>query len=124
MTRCFLLILLSCLASYYFLKKKKWQLFAQLGLTCSVQSWYRNSRDYYEFETTTSSTNAVTHKVINSGPLYFAKTWRFSEIGNINLLSKIGMNCVLNKRMSVRFTLQSETNMPFLNEYEIGRAHV
>ena len=108
----------SLFASYYFLKKKKWQLFAQLGLKCSIWSWYRDSGDYYEFETTTSSTNVVTHKVINPNPIYFARTRRSWNIGNIDLLSRIGMNYALNKRMSVRFTLQSETNIPFLNKYD------
>ena len=107
----------SVFACYYFLKKKKWQLFAQLGLKSTVWSWYRYSGDYYEFETTTSSTNVVTHKVINGNPTYLARTQRSWEFGNVDLLGRIGGNYALNKRMALRFTLQSETNMPFLNKY-------
>jgi hypothetical protein len=108
----------SVFGSYYFLQKKKLNLFAKIGLTGNILNIFHSKGTFYEFDTTTDTFGLETHKVINSGPIQLKRNGHSWTFDNINLLSGLGLNYSLNKRTSLRFTLQSEVKMLFLSKYD------
>ncbi len=99
----------SIFGSYYFLRKKRWNMFAKLGLAANIQIFQRKKGDYYEVEV--NQVTGRTSQVINSGSLHFERSTTFFEFRNIALLGGMGFNYFLNNRSALRFTIQPEKNM-------------
>ena len=106
----------SVFGNFYFLQRRKINLFAKLGLTANIWSLSRTVGEYYEYDTNNISTTLVTHEVINTGPIHLVHTYQSWGINKVDLLSGLGLNYVLNKRTTFRMTLQSEVNVPFLTK--------
>lgn len=60
----------SVFTNYYFVKQKKWNLFAKIGVIGRFLTASFHNGDYYEFDTNFLPPNQVIHKVINVGPIY------------------------------------------------------
>lgn len=108
----------SVFGSYYFLQKKKLNLFAKIGLTGNILTLFHSDGKFYQFDTTIDTFGLYTHKVINSGPIQLKRNGHLWTFDNINFLGSLGLNYALNKRTNLRFTLQSEAKVLFLSKYD------
>jgi hypothetical protein len=94
----------SVFGSYYFLQKKKLNLFAKIGLIGNILTLFHSDGKFYQFDTTIDTFGLYTHKVINSGPIQLKRNGHSWTFDNINLLSSLGLNYSLNKRANLRFS--------------------
>jgi hypothetical protein len=92
--------------SYYFLQKKKFNLFARLGSIADVSILTHQKGEFYEIDT--QQTTGTTVQIINAGPIYISRNLPHYRTMRIGLLSDLGANYGLNKRTALRFNLQSE----------------
>jgi hypothetical protein len=98
----------SIFGSYYFLQKRKMQLFAKLGGVADVPIFKDIRGEYYQIEVITDI--GTTIKVIDAGPIYLHNydSYYQKPLTRIGLLYGIGGQYALNKKMAVRFSCQSE----------------
>jgi hypothetical protein len=88
---------------YYFLQKKKFNLFAKLGSIGNIPIIANKEGEYYEIESQNTTT-----KVKDPGPIHISRNIRTYQTTQIGLLSGVGVNYFFNKRTALRFTFQSE----------------
>lgn len=105
----------SVFGSHYFLQKRKVNLFAKLGLTTSILELDHISGEYFEYDPQSYSSGF--YKITNGDPIHRTSNYHYWEIQSVDLLSGLGMNYTLNKRTSLRLTLQTEVNIPFLTRF-------
>lgn len=107
----------SVFGSYYFFQKGKTNLFLKMGSSLNVLDLSHTTGEYFEYDPQSNSLGTGFYKITNGGPIHIVTNRRFWGINNIDLLSGLGMNYTFNKRTSLRFTLQSEVNIPFLSRF-------
>lgn len=98
----------SIFGSYYFLQKRKMQLFAKLGGVADVPIFNDKRGEYYEIEATING--GTTLKVINVGPIFLRNYDYYQQkpLTRIGLLYGIVSQYTLNKQTALRFSFQSE----------------
>lgn len=96
----------SLFSSYYFLQKKKYNLFAKLGGIANMPVLTHQEGEFYEIDVQING--GTTIQVINSGPIHISGKVKSNRLTHIGLLSGLGGNYFLNKRTALRFSLQSE----------------
>jgi hypothetical protein len=96
----------SIFGSYYFLQKKKFNLFTRLGIMADVPILTHQRGAFYEINTQNMGGTSV--QVINAGPIYINRNIPSFQAMRIGSLSNLGVNYGLNKRITLRFNLQSE----------------
>jgi hypothetical protein len=96
----------SLFSSYYFLQKKKYNLFAKLGGIANIPVFTHKKGEFYEIDVQING--GTTIQVINSGPIHISGKVKSNRLTHIGLLSGLGGNYFLNKRTALRFSLQSE----------------
>ncbi len=107
----------SFFGSFIFLQKKKMSIFTKIGFGASILKVFRYSGEYYEYEAKIENFGLYTYRVINQGPIHRVNYTHSWGIDNIDFLSSLGLNYVINKRLNLCFTVQSETKLPILNQY-------
>lgn len=98
----------SVFGSYYFLQKRKMQLFAKLGGVANVPIFSNKRGEYYQIEVITDI--GTTIKVVDAGPIYLRNYDGYYQkaLTRIGLLYGVGGQYALNKKTAVRFSCQSE----------------
>jgi hypothetical protein len=97
--------------SYYFIQKKKLNVFVKLGCVGNIPIIARKEGEYYEVETLPNGSMIVK----NPDPIHISKNIPTYQKTRIGLLSGLAVNYFLNKRTALRFTLQSELYSHYWN---------
>jgi hypothetical protein len=97
----------SIFGSYYFLQKKRLNFFAKLGGIVNIPILEHEEGEYSQIEEQHIG-STVKYIVKDAGPIHIKRNLYLNQTTRIGLLSGLGVNYFLNKRTSLRFTLQSE----------------
>jgi hypothetical protein len=95
----------SVFGSYYFLQKRKIQVFAKFGGVMSVPIFNDKRGEYYEFGARVSG---GIQEVIDAGPISLSNYGSLNTAINYGFLYGVGGKYALNKQIALRFSLQSE----------------
>jgi hypothetical protein len=98
----------SIFGSYYFLQKRKIQLFAKFGGVADVLIYNEKRGEYYQLEGITNLNTSI--NVIDAGPISLRNHGYLQQKGltHFGLLYGISGQYALNKRNALRFSFQGE----------------
>jgi hypothetical protein len=110
--------------SYTFFQKKKVNVFAKMGVAVPILKIFHYAGEFYEYEAKMDSLGLYTFKVTNPGPIHLVKNRHLWNIDHLEMIGSLGLNYAFNKRINLRFTLQSVTKLFLFDSYDSDEKRV